>query len=137
MEAHGHGYHGEDAGGDDSGESGEEGYEQEAPEALTSCRLIFSCGGRRCLSWCGRGVHLYGHLTLVEGALRSVAGLELEIACDGEGLLRGGYDDLDEPGSSLEIVDVNAESLVELDVGLLRVPQPSGEGEGGALIGGE
>ena len=34
-EAHCHGYHGEYAGGDDPGESGKEGYEQEAPEALT------------------------------------------------------------------------------------------------------
>ena len=45
-EAHCHGYHGEDAGGDDSGESGEEGYEQEAPEALTGKPTVMGIMGK-------------------------------------------------------------------------------------------
>ena len=83
------------------------------------------------------GVHLYGHLALVEGALGPVAGLVLEVSGHCEGLLRGGDDDLAELRSALEVLDVDAEALVEFDVGLLNVLQPSGEGEGGAFVGGE
>ncbi|CCY35772.1 glycine--tRNA ligase [Alistipes sp. CAG:831] len=92
---------------------------------------------RRCLSGCGRGVHLDGDLALVEGALGSVAGLVLEVSGHCESLLRGGDDDLAELRRALEVLDVDAEALVQLDVGLLHVLQPSGEGEGGAFVGGE
>ena len=98
----------EDAGGDDPGESGEEGYEQEAPEALAAglAALGGVSGGSR------GGVHLYGHLALIEGALCPVAGLVLEVSGHREGLLRGGDDDLAELRSALEVLDVDAEALV-------------------------
>ena len=45
--AHGHRYHREDAGGYHSGQSGQECYEQEAPEAAAAVSPVRICGWRR------------------------------------------------------------------------------------------
>ena len=109
---------------DDSGQTGQKGDEQESPDALAVTlggRLAVGCGCDAFLDRGGRRVDGDGYLLLVEGALQSVAGLELHPALECEWFFCQRFDNLSETGCSLEVVNIHAEALVELLVRCLHV----------------